>query len=211
MPEASSGVCPLSTQSGHWLSGGKSHFAVKAASAAPVSCATMNSGHVARSDAGEGVGQAARDGDRRVGEAGRGGEPVSGGDVERDRGGHPLRPMPDRAEDGQDQPEGGDGFADPLAEAGPSPSPTAAASAGRTSDAPPRRRGCQRRAGRRCRRRRRARRVRGASAATRLTAGFMCAPEIGPSIVISTNRIAPVAIVLPSRAMASFPPRDARP
>src|SRR5205085_5546571 len=41
---------------------------------------------------------------------------------------------------------------------------------------------------------------------TRLTAGFICAPETGPSIVISTNRIAPVATVLPSKAMASFPP-----
>jgi hypothetical protein len=34
----------------------------------------------------------------------------------------------------------------------------------------------------------------------------MCAPEIGPNIVISTNRIAPVASVFPSRATASFPP-----
>src|SRR6185369_12029055 len=38
-----------------------------------------------------------------------------------------------------------------------------------------------------------------------LTAGFMCAPEIGPSMAISTNRIAPVASVLPSRATASLP------
>src|SRR5687768_7105120 len=34
----------------------------------------------------------------------------------------------------------------------------------------------------------------------------MCAPEIGPSIVISTNSMAPVAMVLASRATASFPP-----
>src|SRR5687768_12162977 len=33
----------------------------------------------------------------------------------------------------------------------------------------------------------------------------MCAPEIGPNIVISTNRIAAVAAVSPSSAMASFP------
>src|SRR4051794_21720963 len=40
---------------------------------------------------------------------------------------------------------------------------------------------------------------------TRLTAGFICAPEIGASIAIRTNRIAPVAIVLPSRATVSLP------
>src|SRR5687767_10178947 len=34
----------------------------------------------------------------------------------------------------------------------------------------------------------------------------MCAPEIGPSMVIRTNRIDPVAMVLASRATASFPP-----
>ena len=33
----------------------------------------------------------------------------------------------------------------------------------------------------------------------------MCAPEIGPSMVISTNSMAPVAILLPSSATASFP------
>src|SRR5689334_6127529 len=32
----------------------------------------------------------------------------------------------------------------------------------------------------------------------------MCAPEIGPSMAMSTNRIAPVASVLPSKAIASF-------
>src|SRR5688572_21489419 len=33
----------------------------------------------------------------------------------------------------------------------------------------------------------------------------MCAPEIGPSMVISTNNMAPVASVLASSAIASFP------
>ena len=50
--------------------------------------------------------------------------------------------------------------------------------------------------------------ARAREAATRLTAGFICAPEIGPSMVISTNRIAPVASVLPSSATASFPRRQ---
>ena len=40
--------------------------------------------HVCGRDAGEAVGQAAGDGDRRIGEAGRGGEPISRDDVERD-------------------------------------------------------------------------------------------------------------------------------
>src|SRR5438094_3338904 len=33
----------------------------------------------------------------------------------------------------------------------------------------------------------------------------MCAPEMGPSMVIRTNSIAPVASVLPRSAIASFP------
>jgi hypothetical protein len=41
--------------------------------------------------------------------------------------------------------------------------------------------------------------------AIRLTAGFICAPEIGPSMVISTNNIAPVAALLPISAIASLP------
>ena len=47
--------------------------------------------HVGRRDAGEAVRQAAGDGDRRIGEAGRRGEPVGGGDVERDAGRAPTR------------------------------------------------------------------------------------------------------------------------
>ena len=42
-------------------------------------------------------------------------------------------------------------------------------------------------------------------AITRLTAGLKWAPEIGPRIVISTNRMALVGIVLPSSAIAVFP------
>ena len=50
------------------------------------------------------------------------------------------------------------------------------------------------------------------SVITNVTAGLKCAPETGPSAVISTNKIAAVAPVLPSNATASLPPanRDAR-
>ena len=43
-------------------------------------------------------------------------------------------------------------------------------------------------------------------AMTSETAGLKCAPEIGPSARIRTTRIAPVGMVLPRSAMATFPP-----
>ena len=57
-------------------------------------------------DPGESVGQAARQGDRRVGDGGRGGEPVGRGDIEPDRGGSELGARALGAEDRADQAEG---------------------------------------------------------------------------------------------------------
>src|SRR3954454_13629764 len=55
-------------------------------------------GNGGRGDAGEGVRQRPGEGDSRVGEAGRGGEPVGGADVRRDGGGpqvsRPVRARP---------------------------------------------------------------------------------------------------------------------
>ena len=88
--------------------------AVKEASTAPVSWRGDERRGVGGRDPGEAVGQAARDRDRGIGEAGRGSEPVSGDD-ERHRRRQPGGPEPNGAEDGEDQPEGGDALAEPLA------------------------------------------------------------------------------------------------
>ena len=71
-----------------------------------------------RINSGESVGEAARDGDRRVGKRSRRGEPIGGGDVEADRERYGFGARADQPEDGSDQPEGGDKLADPLADTG---------------------------------------------------------------------------------------------
>ena len=64
------------------------------------------------------VGEGAGDGDRRVGEGGRGGEPVGGGDVEADQPGDRVGAEAQAGEDGEDEAEGGDRLGEPLAGAG---------------------------------------------------------------------------------------------
>ena len=61
----------------------------------------------------------AGDGHRRVGEGGGRREPIGRADIEADRRGKRIRPETETAENGRDQPERGDEFAEPLAEAGP--------------------------------------------------------------------------------------------
>ena len=119
---------------------------------APSSSADDEARRVGRGNAGERVAQAAGDGHRRIGERGRGGEPIGGGDVEADRGGHGVRLEADAAEDGGDQPEGGDELSGPLRRPRCAPSTRAGSGRARTSDAPAPRRRSRRRSARRHRR-----------------------------------------------------------
>ena len=75
---------------------------------------TTNMGTDAGCDAGEGVGEHAGDGDGGVGEAVERGEPVGRGDVAADGEGDGVGAAgADRAEDDQEQSEGGDDLAEP--------------------------------------------------------------------------------------------------
>ena len=81
------------------LPSSNSHRASNAATALSHELSDNEERHIAGGDAAN-VGKAAGDRDRRVGEAGRGGEPVSGGDVEPDGGRHRLGARAEPPEDG---------------------------------------------------------------------------------------------------------------
>ena len=90
------------------------------------------------------------DRDGRVGEAGRAGEPVGGGDVAADGVGHRLGPAaPQAAEDDQHQAEGRHDLAQPQSAAGALVRGDARPRRGRTSGWPAPRRRCRRPPGRR--------------------------------------------------------------
>ena len=75
-------------------------------------------GKVDGTDAREGVGQGARDRDGGIGEGGRGGKPISRGDIKANQPGHGLGAKAQSRQDGRHQAEGGDPFGDPLGAAG---------------------------------------------------------------------------------------------
>src|ERR1043166_8458015 len=68
-----------------------------------------------RRDPGVGVRERTRDGHRRIGEGGGGGEPIGRGDVETDRVGNGRWRARDAAQDGHHQAEGRNTFRQPLA------------------------------------------------------------------------------------------------
>ena len=78
------------------------------ATIAPTSWAATKAGGGGGGDSGEGVGEAARDGDGGIGERGRGREPVGRRDVEADDPGRGVRAKAQRAQDRSDQAEGRD-------------------------------------------------------------------------------------------------------
>ena len=90
------------------------------ARAPPMTWAAMNAGAEDGRDAGEGVGEHPADGDRRIGEAGRGGEEVRGADVGADSGrGGPAAAAAGEREDHQDQAESGDDLRQEVRGRGP--------------------------------------------------------------------------------------------
>ena len=160
-------------------------------------------GQIGRTNSRKRIGQRSRDGDRRIGKRRRRREPIGCRDVKPDQPGHRRPIEPDAGENGDNQAERRHAFGQPLRAAG---SDLQRGIQQRQAEHRMRHDGSGDAAGdlrRHIRAAPRAASARAWSANTSDTAGLKCAPDIGPRIVMSTTRIAPVGSVLPSNASAT--------